>query len=71
MSTAGESEMCYSLWTSIGDVTRLNVANVVRVSLYAGGLRTHARVRSEIPKKDEKKKHSIYEVLCEKVNDNV
>ena len=34
MSTAGESEMCYSLGTSVGDVTRLNVANVVRFSLY-------------------------------------
>ena len=30
MSTAGESEMCYSLGTSVGDVTRLNVANVLR-----------------------------------------
>ena len=34
MSTAGESEMCYLLGTSVGDVTRLNVANVVRFSLY-------------------------------------
>ena len=34
MSTARESEMCYSLGTSVGDVTRLNVANVVRFSLY-------------------------------------
>ena len=33
VSTARESEMCYSLGTSIGDVTRLNVANV-RFSLY-------------------------------------
>ena len=29
VSTARESEMCYSLGTSVGDVTRLNVANVV------------------------------------------
>ena len=28
VSTARESEMCYSLSTSVGDVTRLNVANV-------------------------------------------
>ena len=34
VSPAGESEMCYSLGTSDGDVTRLNVANVVRFSLY-------------------------------------
>ena len=34
VSTAGESEMCYLLGTSVGDVTRLNVANVVRFSLY-------------------------------------
>ena len=32
MST--ESEMCCSLCTSVDDVTRLNVANVVRFSLY-------------------------------------
>ena len=32
MST--ESEMCCSLGTSVDDVTRLNVANVVRFSLY-------------------------------------
>ena len=31
---ARESEMCYSLGTSVGDVTRLNVANVVLFSLY-------------------------------------
>ena len=30
VSTARESEMCYSLGTSVGDVTRLNVANVAR-----------------------------------------
>ena len=29
VSTAGESKKCYSLGTSVGDVTRLNVANVV------------------------------------------
>ena len=34
MSTARESEMCYSLGTSVGDVTRLNAANVVRFSFY-------------------------------------
>ena len=34
VSTARETEMCYSLGTSVGDVTRLNVANVVRLSLY-------------------------------------
>ena len=34
VSTARESEMCYSLGASVGDVTRLNVANVVRFSLY-------------------------------------
>ena len=34
MSIARESEMCYSLGTSVGDVTRLNVANMVRLSLY-------------------------------------
>ena len=34
VSTARESEICYSLGTSVGDVTRLNVANVVRFSLY-------------------------------------
>ena len=34
MSTARESEMCYSLGTSVSDVTRLNVENVVRFSLY-------------------------------------
>ena len=34
-STAIESEMClYSLGSSVGDVTRLNVTNVVRFSLY-------------------------------------
>ena len=33
-ATARESEMCYSLGTSVGDVTRVNVANVVRFSLY-------------------------------------
>ena len=35
MCPTGESEMCYSLSTSVGDVTRLNVANVVRFSLYS------------------------------------
>ena len=34
VSTARESEMCYSFGTSVGDVTRLNVANAVRFSLY-------------------------------------
>ena len=34
VSTARESEMCYSLGTSVSDVTRLNVENVVRFSLY-------------------------------------
>ena len=34
VSTARESDMCYSFGTSVGDVTRLNVANVVRFSLY-------------------------------------
>ena len=34
VSTARELEMCYSLGTSVGDVTRLNVAKVVRFSLY-------------------------------------
>ena len=34
VSTAGVSEMCYSLGTSVGDVTRLNVANVMRFSLF-------------------------------------
>ena len=33
VSTARELEMSYSLGTSVGDVTRLNVANV-RFSLY-------------------------------------
>ena len=30
VSTARESETCYWLGTSVGDVTRLNVANVLR-----------------------------------------
>ena len=34
VSTARESEMCYSSGTNVGDVTRLNVANVVLFSLY-------------------------------------
>ena len=34
MSTARELEMYYSLGTSAGNVTRLNVASVVRFSLY-------------------------------------
>ena len=34
VSIARESEMRYSLGTSVGDVTRLNVANVVRFLLY-------------------------------------
>ena len=34
VSTARESEMCCSLGTSVGDVTRLNVPNVVRFSLH-------------------------------------
>ena len=34
VSTAGESEMCYSLGTSVGDTTRLTVTNIVRFSLY-------------------------------------
>ena len=34
VSTDRGSKMCYSLGTSVGDVTRLNVANVVRFSLY-------------------------------------
>ena len=49
MSTAKESEMCYSLGTSIGDVTiRLNVANIVRFSLYTGGLRTHGADQKDL-----------------------
>ena len=28
VSTVGESEMCYSLGTNVGDVTRLNVATL-------------------------------------------
>ena len=32
--TAREWEMCYSLGKRVGDVTRVNVANVVRFSLY-------------------------------------
>ena len=35
MSTARKSGMCYSLGTSVGDIIRLNVANVVRFSLYS------------------------------------
>ena len=34
VSTARESGMCYSLGTSVGDVTKLNVVNIVRFSLY-------------------------------------
>ena len=34
VSTAEESEIRYSLDTRVGDVTRLNVANVVGFSLY-------------------------------------
>ena len=34
VSTARGSGMCYSLGTSVGDIIRLNVANVVRFSLY-------------------------------------
>ena len=34
VSTAAESKMYYSLGTNVGDVTRPNVANVVRFSLY-------------------------------------
>ena len=48
MSTAKGSEMCYSLGTSIGDVTRLNVANIVRFSLYTGGLRTHGADQKDL-----------------------
>ena len=48
VSTARESEMCYSLGTSVGDVTRLNVANVVRFSLYTGALRTHGADQKDL-----------------------
>ena len=38
VSTARESEIGYSLGTSVGDVTRLNVANVVIVVVYRADL---------------------------------
>ena len=34
VSNAREWEICYSLGTSVGDVTRMIVANIVRFSLY-------------------------------------